>query len=77
MIYMAMHTLDVLGLRCPLPILKLATKAREIPAGDVIEVLADCESFPNDVKEWCAKKGKTLLFCMDEGDGKFRAQVQF
>ncbi len=74
---MAVHILDVLGLKCPQPVLKLATMAKEIPSGDTVEVLADCESFPKDVQVWCSKSGKTLLFCVDEGGGKHKAQIQF
>ena len=74
---MAVHILDVLGLKCPQPVLKLATMAKEIPPGDTVEVLADCESFPKDVQVWCSKSGKTLLFCVDEGGGKHKAQIQF
>ena len=55
---MAVHTLDVLGLKCPQPVLKLAAMARNIPAGDTVEVIADCESFPKDVEAWCGKTGK-------------------
>jgi tRNA 2-thiouridine synthesizing protein A len=65
---MAVKKLELLGLKCPQPILKIA--------GDILEVLADCESFPRDIEAWCKKTGKTLLFCRDEG-GKFNAQVQF
>ena len=74
---MAVRTLDVLGLKCPQPVLKVATLAKEISPGDTLEVLADCESFPKDVEAWCSKTKKTLLFCVDEGGGKFKAQIQF
>jgi len=74
---MATHTLDTLGLKCPQPILKVAAKVKEIQPGDMLEVLADCPSFPNDIKAWCARTNKTLLVCADEGDGKFKAQIQF
>lgn len=74
---MATHTLDALGLKCPQPILKLAVKARELQPGDMLEVLADCPSFPKDIEAWCQKTGKTLLVCADEGDGKHKAQIQF
>lgn len=73
---MATHTLDVLGLKCPQPVLKVAIKAKELAPGDILEVLADCPSFPKDIEAWCAKTGKVLLFCADEG-GKFKAQIQF
>ena len=74
---MAVHTLDVLGLKCPQPVLKLAAMAKEIPPGDTVEVLADCESFPKDVQVWCSKSGKNLLFCVSEGGGEHKAQIHF
>ena len=74
---MATHTLDTLGLKCPQPVLKVAVKAKELQPGDMLEVMADCESFPNDIKAWCNKTNKTLLVCADEGGGKFKAQIQF
>ena len=74
---MATHTLDALGLKCPQPILKVAVKAKELQPGDMMEVLADCPSFPKDIEAWAQKTGKTLLVCADEGGGKFKAQIQF
>jgi tRNA 2-thiouridine synthesizing protein A len=74
---MATQTLDTLGLKCPQPVLKVAVMAKKMQAGDILEVLADCESFPNDIKAWCQKTGKTLLVCADEGGGKHKAQIQF
>jgi len=73
----AIQTLDTLGLKCPQPILKVAVMAKKLQKGDILEVLADCESFPKDIKAWCEKTGKTLLFCIDEGGGKHKAQIQF
>jgi tRNA 2-thiouridine synthesizing protein A len=74
---MATHTLDALGLKCPQPILKVAVKAKELQPGDILEILADCESFSKDIEAWCQKTGNTLLVCADEGDGKTKAQIQF
>ncbi|MCK4668463.1 sulfurtransferase TusA family protein [Candidatus Dependentiae bacterium] len=74
---MATIVLDTLGLKCPQPILKVAIKAKELQEGDMLEVLADCQSFPKDLKAWCDKTGRTLLVCAEEGDGKFKAQIQF
>ncbi|MCK4355856.1 sulfurtransferase TusA family protein, partial [Candidatus Bipolaricaulota bacterium] len=53
-----------------------AVKAKELQAGDMLEVLSDCESFPQDIVSWCEKSGKTLLFCTTES-GKHKAQIQF
>jgi len=74
---MATHTLDTLGLKCPQPILKVAVKAKELQPGDMLDVLADCHSFPKDFEAWCTRMSKSLLVCADEGGGKFKAQIQF
>ena len=73
---MATHTLDALGLKCPQPILKVAIKAKELQPGDILEVKADCHSFPKDVEAWCQKTGKTLLYCGTDGE-QHNAQIQF
>ena len=74
---MATHQLDTLGLKCPQPVLKVAVKAKELQPGDMLEVQADCPSFPKDMEAWCQKTGRTLLVCADEGGGKYKAQIQF
>jgi tRNA 2-thiouridine synthesizing protein A len=74
---MALVKLDCMGLKCPQPVLKVAVKATEMQKGDILEVAANCESFPKDVKAWCERTKKTLLFCRDEGGGKSLAQIQF
>lgn len=73
---MAKEMIDATGLKCPQPILKVSAKAPTMSAGDVLEVTADCSTFPKDVELWCARMKKTLMFCRDEGGGKFRAQIQ-
>ncbi|RLF32251.1 MAG: SirA-like protein, partial [Thermoplasmata archaeon] len=51
--------------------------AKELQPGDILEVIADCHSFPKDIEAWCSRTGKTLLVCADEGGGKYKAQIQF
>lgn len=75
---MATHNLDYKGLKCPEPVLKLAVYAKQnVQPGDIVEVLSDCDTFPHSIEGWCKKTGKILLLCVDEGGGKFKAQVQF
>lgn len=74
---MATVALDCNGLKCPQPILKMTSIAPSIKPGDVLEITADCATFSKDIVMWCDRTKKTLLFCRDEGGGKFRAQVQF
>ena len=73
---MATEKLDTLGLKCPQPILKIVAKVATMQAGDILEIEADCPSFPPDIKAWATKTGKTLLMCSTDGAGKHTAQVQ-
>ena len=61
------EVLDCKGLKCPQPVLKLAIKANSLPPGTTVEVLADCPSFPDDVKKWCGDTGKVLINIADKG----------
>ncbi len=73
---MATENLDCLGLKCPQPILKVVVKIKQMNPGDILDVLADCPSFPTDIKAWSAKTGKILMLCSTDGDGKHTAQIQ-
>ncbi len=72
---METQTLDARGLKCPQPILKLGLLARTAPPGTRVTVLADCSAFPDDVRKWCTRMGKTLLGLTQSGNG-YRAEVQ-
>ena len=39
---------------------------KEVEPGDILEVLADCATFEQDVKAWCTAMHKVLLFMRDE-----------
>ena len=73
---MATVTIDALGLKCPQPILKIAAKSPDMKPGDVLEITADCPTFEKDIRAWCDRMKKVLLWIRNEG-GKFRAQIQF
>jgi tRNA 2-thiouridine synthesizing protein A len=74
---MAVEVLDTLGLKCPQPVLKIAVKAADMKAGDIIEVLGDCPTFERDIRVWCERLGKILLSTTDEGSNRKRIQIQF
>jgi TusA-related sulfurtransferase len=71
------QTLDCLGLKCPQPTLKLTVAACKMKAGETLEITADCASFEKDVRDWCTRSKKALLWLKDEGEGKKRAQIRF
>ncbi|MCK4716020.1 MAG: sulfurtransferase TusA family protein [Candidatus Marinimicrobia bacterium] len=73
---MATEKLDCLGMKCPQPILKVVTKIKQMNPGDMLEVEADCPSFPSDIKAWAEKTGRILMLCSTDADGKHSAQIQ-
>lgn len=74
---MAIAVLDMLGMKCPQPVLKIAVKAPDMSPGDILEVLGDCPTFEKDVRVWCKRLGKIFLSIKDEGNNKKRIQIQF
>jgi TusA-related sulfurtransferase len=69
------ETIDAVGLFCPVPIVKTAEKIKNLEAGDVIEILADDDGFPADIRAWCKSTGNELVG-LDEKDGAFVARVK-
>lgn len=53
--------LDLLGLRCPLPVLKIARALRGMKAGEVLAVLADDPVSIIDIPAFCQEKGHGLI----------------
>jgi TusA-related sulfurtransferase len=73
---MATKQLDCKGLRCPQPVMKMTAALVDLKAGDVLEVVADCTTFEDDVRKWTERLKKTLVWVKDEGNGVKRIQVQ-
>jgi tRNA 2-thiouridine synthesizing protein A len=75
---MAKAFLDAKGLKCPMPSLKMTQMVlkKEVKPGDVLEVVADCPTFENDVRTWCQSSKKVLIFMRSEADGSKCCQVQ-
>ena len=71
-----METMDCLGLKCPEPVQRVAAKAKSMAEGDILEVVADCPNFEDDLRKWSDRTGHMILSIMEEGEAK-RAQIQF
>ena len=74
---MALEVLDMVGMKCPQPVLKIAVKAPDMSPGDILEVHGDCPTFERDVRVWCERLGKVLLAIQEDVTGKKRIQIQF
>ncbi len=73
---MAVVNIDALGLKCPLPILRIASKVPEMSTRDILEVAGDCPTFEKDVRKWCEREKKTLLAVNKQGSATV-VQIQF
>lgn len=53
--------LDCRGLRCPLPVIRLANAIGEVPVGAVVAVVADDPASRPDVPAWCRMRGQEYV----------------
>jgi len=51
-------TIDALGKKCPIPIIMLAERIREVSVGELVEVLADDPAAKTDLPAWCMIKSQ-------------------
>lgn len=52
---------DARGLRCPLPVIRLAQAARDAPPGTRIVVLSSDPAARHDIPAWCRMRDHELL----------------
>ena len=53
--------LDCRGLRCPVPVIRLATAIGDVPVGGVVAVEADDPATRADVPAWCRMRGQEYV----------------
>ena len=73
---MATVSLDLKGLKCPQPTLKVSVQAVKMKPGDMLEAVADCPTFEKDIRDWCARTKKVLVWIREEGGGVKRCQIK-
>ncbi len=72
----AVHTLDVRGLLCPLPVIRTQNRVRDLEDGEVLEVVASDPGVLHDIPAWCRIHGHRVLACDErENDILFRIEV--
>ena len=54
-------TLDLKGLLCPIPVVKMAQTIKAVAIGDVIEAVATDPGVMADIPAWCRTTGHELL----------------
>jgi TusA-related sulfurtransferase/anti-sigma regulatory factor (Ser/Thr protein kinase) len=67
--------IDLKGLKCPQPILRIHSKVVTLSNGSILKVKADCPTFERDLKIWAEKTGKTVMECV-KNDGTYYAKIR-
>lgn len=68
-------TLDCFGLLCPMPIIKIVEKIKDLSPGQILEITATDEGIRTDLPAWCKRTGHEFLG-VEEKNGEYRAYVK-
>lgn len=68
--------LDCVGLYCPMPIIKITEKIKELKEGDILELIADDEGVKTDIPAWCKSTGNEFLKIEQDKDGYYHIFVK-
>jgi tRNA 2-thiouridine synthesizing protein A len=67
-------TMDLTGLKCPLPVLKARRQIGQMPAGGILVVIANDPAAPLDFDHFCQTGGHDLLESVAK-DGVFTMRI--
>ncbi|OGO48201.1 MAG: hypothetical protein A2Z30_03450 [Chloroflexi bacterium RBG_16_64_43] len=68
--------LDLKGLLCPMPVVKLALAMKTIPVGAIIEATASDPGVVADIPAWARSSGNELVTLDKVADKEFRFVVK-
>ena len=60
--------MDLTGLRCPHPVMRIAAASTVMKAGDSLLATGDCPTFEDDLKKWAARSKRTAIMHGRQGD---------
>jgi tRNA 2-thiouridine synthesizing protein A len=69
----APRELDLLGLRCPIPVIEARRRVQRMKAGEVLKLRTDCTSAPAEVRAWAAQS--SLVHLLGQGHEGARGHV--
>lgn len=68
---MADHELDMRGLTCPIPVMRMTKKMKTMSTGETLRVLATDPGSVQDFKAYAKSSGNTLLESKKSPNGDF------
>ena len=69
------HSLDCMGLYCPMPIVRTAAQMKEMKTGEILEVVADDKGIKLDMPAWAQATGNEFLGTEEQG-GEIKVYVK-
>jgi tRNA 2-thiouridine synthesizing protein A len=67
--------IDLKGLLCPIPVVKMAKAIKEVQVGETIEAIATDPGVMADIPAWCRTTGNELV-TLEKLDKQFRFVVR-
>ena len=61
-------TTDIVYMMCPMHLLKLEEKMKELEKGQILEIMTDYDGALEDIPGWCEKTGNEFLGIEDSED---------
>lgn len=55
------HQLDARRLLCPLPVIRVQERVKQLQAGDILEIVCTDKGSLSDISAWCRIHGHRLL----------------
>ena len=68
-------SLDLKGLLCPMPVVKIAKAIKEVQPGEIIEAFATDPGVMADIPAWCRATGNELI-TLEKQDKQFHFVVR-
>ncbi len=62
------YTIDTVGKFCPVPIIEVASKIKEMEVGETLTVISDDPAIKSDMPNWCNMTGNELLDMSEDED---------
>lgn len=60
--------IDCFGLFCPLPIIEVAKRIKEMKVGEALELVSTDKGIKEDMPAWCRQTGQEYLGLEEEGE---------
>lgn len=69
------YQLDVRGKACPLPVISMRSKLKEMKSGEVLEIITDFAASRDNIKRTATKEGHEILDIVEQ-NGSFRIFIR-